>query len=221
MPEIFERFTSIEILRLFLHGLFFVFPLTLFPRFVGTLGSVGFITLVVFSGAVLYASPVDAAFRVFRRDYKAGIDNFIEKIVGIDRSKLKCDFRSLYDIVFYRRLGSALRTRIHFMVSLYYFYSRTFAACAFYLVFSFCCLLLLSGFISGTVSWLPSLLKEDIASLNAKLWMIVIFTACTSAFSFVYARNTLRSVVSLENAVIIVYKEDLKKIANLAVKSNS
>jgi len=219
MSEIFERFTSIEILRLFLHGLFFVFPLTLFPRLAGTLGSVGFITLVVFSGAILYASPVDAAFRVFR-DYKAGIDNFIEKTVGIDRSKLKCDFRSLYDIVFYQRLGPALRTRIHFMVSLYYFYSRTFAACVFYLVFSVCWLILLSGFISSTVSWLPGLLEEDVTSLNAKLSIIVIFAACTSAFSFVYARNTLRSVVSLETAVIITYREDLKKIADLAVKSH-
>ena len=202
MSEIFQNFSAIEILRLFLHGLFFVFPLVVFPNFSSQLNIINLTTLIVVSGLILYAAPIDFFFPIFKQKYKKEINLMINEVSKdlLKDIKYPVDPRSLYDIFYYDKLSRPLRYRIHYMVSLYYFYSRTFFASLFYIVLL--PLIWLIKSVNVTSLFELKMILMNIFDSDIKIILITLIFAIITIFSYFKARNVLIETINLEKTII-------------------
>lgn len=212
MSEIFQNFSAIEILRLFLHGLFFVFPLVVFPNFSSQLNIISLTTLIVVSGLILYAAPIDFFFPIFKNHYKKEINSMINELSkeALKDMKYSIDPRSLYDIFYYDKLSRPLRYRIHYMVSLYYFYSRTFFASLFYVVILPLILLIKYSNITSLLEF--RMILMTIFDSDIKIFLIILIFAIITVFAYFKARNVLIETINLEKTIIACRSNEICEV---------
>jgi hypothetical protein len=208
------RFSAIEITRFFLHGLFVVFPLTLFPVISSGVGLPGLAAIVIFAGLLMYVLPVDRFSKSFQL-YSSGFDENLRKLMWGDDQKMSKYSRSVYDALFYDKLPEPLRYRIHFLVSLYYLYSRIAAAGLIYtIVFGG----LFASSLSPTIANLLSgLLGESVGVLALKFAILAVIEGATVFYGWSYANKVIDSVTRLETVVSMKYAQELQAISKTLI----
>jgi len=208
MSEFVSRFSSVEIIRFFLGGLFGVFPLALFPTLTSALGVFGAITAVILAGLLLYVMPADR----FSSGFRYYSEGFNKELVGM--TGLKDDgtgfVRQVYDLFFFRELPDALRYRIQFSVSVYYLYSRiAFAGLCYAVLFV---ALGLGLTIPATNHFLSSQLGDTPIVLALKFLFLIALESVTAYYSWKYANKTIRATTNVELAACRVYHDSLKEL---------
>jgi hypothetical protein len=216
MSQAFGRFNAIEITRFFLHGLFVVFPLTLFPVIPSGIGLPGLTAIVIFAGLFMYVLPVDRFSKSFEL-YSSGFDENLTKLMWGDDKRMAKYSRSVYDALFYDKLSEPLRNRIHFLVSLYYLYSRIAAVGLIYaIVFGG----LFASSLSPTFATLLSgLLAEPVDVLALKFVILAIIEGATVFYGWSYANKVIDSVTRLETVVSMKYAQELQAISKTLMQS--
>lgn len=190
MSDLLNKFNSIEILRFFLHGLFVVFPISIFPNIVNSIGPIGFTFLIIFSGIILYSIPIDNFIPFYKKKYIEEINKIIKNICD---KKIE-NPRALYDLYFYNEMGDNLRYRIHFYVSLYYLYSRIFISVILYSVLFI--IILLCYFFEVKTSIFGVLFELN--PFPYKLISILILCLVSIILSFNAANNIIKLISELE-----------------------
>ncbi len=208
MSEFVGRFSSVEIVRFFLGGLFGVFPLALFPNLTSALGVFGAVTAVILAGLLLYVMPVDRFSDGFRY-YSEGFNKELVTMTGVkdDGSGL---VRQIYDLFFFRELPEALRYRIQFSVSVYYLYSRIAFA-------GLCYTVLFLGLGVGLAippisSFLSGQLGEEPVVLALEFLLLIILESVTAYYGWKYAEKTIRATTNVELAACRVHSDALEAI---------
>ena len=210
VSQILGRFSAIEITRFFLHGLFVVFPLTLFPIISDAIGLPGLVAVVIFAGLLMYVLPVDRFSNSFKL-YSSGFDENLRKLIWGDDDKMSQYSRSVYDVLFYDKLPEPLRYRIHFLVSLYYLYSRIAVAGLFYaIVFAG---LFVSSFVPNLATNISSLFGEAMTVAMLKFGILAVIEGVTVVYSWSYANKVIDSVTRLETVVSRFYAKELQDVS--------
>jgi hypothetical protein len=159
----------------------------------------------------MYVLPVDRFSQSFRR-YSSGFDDNLRKLMWGDEQKFASYSRSVYDSIFYDKLAEPLRYRIHFLVSLYYLYSRVAAAGLFYSIGS--AALLVCEVVPSTSNALTNFFVETQTVLEIKFLALAILEGGIALSSWRYANKTIDSVTNLETVLSRIYASELKTKAS-------
>lgn len=202
------RFTAVDILRLFLHGIFAIYPIAFFPEIVNSIGPAGIVIFGIVAGLILYAVPVEKLVPNFQKYYIKGLNKHILSILGREVENV----RALYDVFFYEKLNHVARYRIHYQVSLYYFYSRTwfvslvhaitFIAAAFYLAIP-----------RPPSSVLNTFPNEGVTILLDKSIVLVVLSCVVAILAFLQSGKVIREVSSFEKTLVDYHQEEIREIA--------
>ena len=202
------RFSAVDILRFFLHGTFALYPIAFFPEIINSIGPAGIVIFGIVAGMFLYAVPIDLLVPSYRRYYDRELNEHIQSIVG---RKLD-NVRSVYDVFFYEKLNPDARYRVHFQVSLYYFYSRTwfvsllhaiiFIPASFYLAIP-----------RPPSSVLNTFPDEGWAVLLDKSIVLVVLSCVIAIVAFLQSSNVIKRVSSFEKALVNYHQKEIRDIA--------
>jgi hypothetical protein len=164
----------------------------------------------------LYAVPIDLLVPSYRKYYVKELNEHLQSIVP---RKLD-DVRPLYDVFFYEKLNPDARYRVHFQVSLYYFYSRTWFVS---LVHAF--MFILASFYlalprppSSALSTFPA---EGWAVLLDKSIVLVILSGVIAIVAFLQSSNIIRRVSAFEKALVDYHQEEIREIAKTSVRRDA
>jgi hypothetical protein len=197
--------------RLFLHGIFTVYPLAFFPEIFNLITPTGIVLFAIVAGMILYAVPVDNVIPSYKKYYITGLNSHLMNTVGLENFP---DIRSMYDIFFYEKLSPVIRYRIHWLVSLYYFYSRTFlVSLAQGSLFSITLLLSISPHPSFGPDILPGVSNSDLLTRSVIL-LVVSFGIALVAFR--QSGKGIREVANLEKALVDYHKDQIQEIARIS-----
>jgi len=156
----------------------------------------------------LYAIPVDLLVPSYRRYYLRELNGHIQSIVG----RKVDDVRSLYDVFFYEKLNPDARYRVHFQVSLYYFYSRTwFASLLHAIIFTAASFYLLIPRPPSSV--LNTFPDEGWRVLLDKSIALVALSCVIAIVAFLQSSNVIRRVSSFEEALVSYHQDEIRSIA--------
>jgi hypothetical protein len=209
VSQFFARFSAIEIVRFFLHGLFGVFPVALFPRLASSLGVFGALVSVILAGLLLYVIPVDRFSSGFRY-YTDGFNEELMRLTHFQGPKDSGLVRQIYDVFFFRDLPEAIRYRIQFNVSVYYLYSRIALAGLFYVALF---IALASGLaFPPAAQFLTNEFGDGTYLLMSKFILLITLEFTVAFFSWRYANRTIRMTANVEMAASRVYYGSLKEI---------
>ncbi len=162
----------------------------------------------IVAGMFLYAVPIDLIVPSYRRYYVRELNEHIQSIVGrkID------DTRSLYDVFFYEKLNPDARYRVHFQVSLYYFYSRTwFASLLHAAIFTAASLYLVIPRPPSSV--LNTFPNEGWIVLLDKSIALVVLSCVIAIVAFLQSSNVIKRVSSFEEALVSYHHDEIRNIA--------
>lgn len=151
--------------------------------------------------------PVEKFVPNYRKYYIQDLNNHILSVLG---QKVE-NVRDLYDVFFYEKLNQVARYRIHFQVSLYYFYSRTwfvsllhaviFTAASFYL--------LIPVPPSNIVTIVPG---ESAGVLLEKSILLVLLSYSVAFVAFRQSSNVIKQVSFFEKALVDYHQEEIREI---------
>jgi hypothetical protein len=182
-----------------------------FPEVFNGISPTGIVLFAIVAGMILYAVPVDSLIPSYKKYYVKGLNDHLISILGL--SSLK-DVRSLYDVFFYERLSEVIRYRIHWLVSLYYFYSRT---CLVSLVqgviFSLTFFLTLTPHLPSSAGIIRGVSDPD---LFARSILLLLLSYGIAIVAFRQSGRGIREVASLEIALVNYHKEDIRAIAKIS-----
>jgi hypothetical protein len=201
------RFTAVDILRLFLHGIFAIYPIAFFPEITNSIGSAGIVIFGIVAGLILYAVPVEKFVPNYRRFYIRELNDHILSVLGRKSENV----RDIYDVFFYEKLNAVARYRIHFQVSLYYFYSRTwfvsllhaiiFTAASFYLLIP-----------PSPSNIVTIVLGESAGVLLEKSILLVLLSYSVAFVAFRQSSNVIKQVSFFVKALVDYHQEEIRKI---------
>lgn len=223
---VFGRFSPLYLLRLFIPGFTPWISLILFPDLLGRLNTVILVGANLLLGMVLYSLPIDShhPLRNVWKKYRSGIEAEIKKIVLPNQPNCGTNIRALYDVFFYTKLSVSERNRVHYRVTLYYAYSRIFAA-SFFMAGIF--VVTVVFYVLGQfeypllISWLSATFMETSDFLFAKF---VIVCLLNSGIAWITAKEAvleLTEATSFESYLISYHKEEIKDIFTKALKTYS
>jgi hypothetical protein len=194
-----------------LHGVFALYPIAFFPEILYAISPTGIVLFAIVAGMILYAVPVDSLIPSYKKYYIKGLNDHLISILGLRGFK---DVRSLYDVFFYEKLSEVIRYRIHWLVSLYYFYSRT---CLVSLVqgtiFSLTFFLTLTPHPPSSAGIIPGVSNPD---LFARSILILSLSYGIAIVAFRQSGRGIREVASLEMALVNYHNDDIREIAKIS-----
>ena len=202
------RFSAVDILRFFLHGTFALYPIAFFPEIIDAIGPARVVIFGIVAGMFLYAVPIDLLVPSYRRYYDRELNEHVESIVG---RKLD-NVRSLYDVFFYEKLTPDVRYRVHFQVSLYYFYSRTcFVSLLHAIIFALASLYLVIPRPPSSV--LNTFPNEGWMVLLDKSIVLVVLSCVIAIVAFLQSSNVIKRVSFFEKALVDYHSKEIREIA--------
>jgi hypothetical protein len=206
--SVIGRFSAVDILRLFLHGIFAIYPIAFFPEITNSIGPTGIVVFAIVAGLILHAVPLDASIPNYRKYYIEELNDHVLSVIGREIDNV----RYVYDVFFYEILTPVVRYRVHFQVSLYYFYSRTwfvslihaiiFTAASFYLV--------VPPPSSNAVTIVPG---ETAGVLLEKSILLVILSYSVALVAFRQSSGVIKHVSLFEKALVDYHQNDIRGIA--------
>lgn len=214
--QVFGRFSPLYALRFFIPGFTPWVSLILFPNLLGKLDLTLLIVVPLVLGIILYSFPIDTHYPLKKvwREYNAGFEAKITKTISSDQSNSNINVRSLYDVFFYTKLSLAERNRVHYRVTLYFAYSRIFAASS--LVAGAFALAMVS-YIFGyfrcpmIINWLNTAFLES-EFLLTKLILTCLLNIGIAWITAKHAVSELRGATTFETYLMYHHKEQLEQI---------
>jgi len=162
----------------------------------------------IVAGLILYAVPLDASIPNYRKYYIKELNDHVLSILGREIDNV----RYVYDVFFYEVLSPVVRYRVHFQVSLYYFYSRTwFVSLIHAFIFTAASLyLLIPPPTSNAVTIVPG---ETAGVLLEKSILLVILSYSVALVAFRQSSGVIKHVSYFEKALVDYHQNDIRSIA--------